>query len=122
VEIDLDPDSAVISIDVKTHGEGYRGEGDFEGIPAQGYEDWKQGAVLGVAFALWTAGQSGCAVVITKIVGTNADTTPTTIAIAAMDAVWKALSYTPESNLTEKIGECLEASRTLPDTAACIPW
>src|SRR6187401_3176654 len=76
VEIDLDPDSAVISIDVKTHGEGYRGEGDFEGIPAQGYEDWKQGAVLGVAFALWTAGQSGCAVVITKIVGTNADTTP----------------------------------------------
>lgn len=122
VEVEIDLHSFVTSISVQTHGDGFRSQGYIEEVPAQGYEDWKQGAVLGVAFALWTAKQRECGVVITKIEGLTSDTNPTIIAAAAMDAIWKAIEYTPESTLTSQILQNILMSWELPNNSICIPW
>jgi hypothetical protein len=122
VEVEIDPNSSITSIAVQTHGEGFTSQGYIESVPERGYESWKQGVVLGVAFALWTAGHPGCAVVITNIEGLTSDTNPTTIAAAAMDAVWKALAFTPEPGLTTQVEQSVVASQSLPFDCVCIPW
>jgi hypothetical protein len=122
VEVEIAVHSLITSIGVQTHGEGFLAQGYIEDVPERGYEDWKQGAVLGVAFALWTAGNTDSAVTITKIEGMTSDSNATIIAAAAMDAVWKALSFTPEPALTTQIEQSVVASWSLPSNLACIPW
>jgi hypothetical protein len=122
VEVEIDPNSPITSILVQTHGDGFQSQGQIEGVPERGYEEWKQGAVLGVAFALWTTGYPDCAVVITRIEGMTSDTNSTIVAAAAMDAVWNALAFTPEAALTAQIEQSVVASRSLPRNCTCIPW
>lgn len=122
VEVEIQPNSGPMSIAVQTHGEGFHSQGYIEDVPEQGYESWKQGAVLGVAFALWTMGYRSCAVRVTKIEGLTSDTNPTIIAAAAMDAVWKALAFTPDPTTKAQIEQSVVESWNLPLDSACIRW
>jgi hypothetical protein len=122
VEVEIETNSPITSISVQTHGEGFTSQGSIESVPKRGYESWQQGAVLGVAFALWTAGHRDCRVVITEILGLTSDSNPTIIAAAAMTAVWDALAFTPEPALIARIERSVVASQSLPPNYACIPW
>jgi hypothetical protein len=87
--------------------EGQQEQGGVDGAPAS----WKKGAVVGAEYALRTAGREGCRVVITKILGTDADTNSTVVAAATSEAVWKAIGYSP----TRAEADCL--SKAVRDSA-----
>lgn len=120
VEVEIELNSSITFILMDTHGEGFHSQGYVEEVPERGYETWKQGAVLGVAYALRVMEAPSCAVTITKIEGLTSDTNPTIVAAAAMDAVWKAFGFTPEPGITEIIEQSILASRSLPFQAVCV--
>ena len=78
-------------------------QGEFITVPAEGFDDWKQGAVAGVAPALALAGDPSISVTITSIQGMFSDTSPTIVGAAAIDAIWKALRITPDAKIAERI-------------------
>jgi hypothetical protein len=62
--------------------------------PYVGYDDWKQGAVVGIEYALTKTGSlQQYEIEVKNIVGTDVDTTPTIVAIAAVLATWQGLNY-----------------------------
>ena len=79
-------------------GEGWIRQGDVEEVPSIGYDDWKQGAIIGAEYALKKAEAMDCTVIITRIVGMTTDTNPTIVGAAAINAVWQALNYVPEAS------------------------
>jgi hypothetical protein len=88
-------------------------QGDIEDVPAVGYEDWKQGAVVGVRYALQVVGHSDCHVTITRILGMTTETNPTVVGAAAVDAVWKALDYSPSLMEVHQVEQRVFASSQL---------
>ncbi|WP_404786364.1 hypothetical protein [Altericista sp. CCNU0014] len=46
---------STVVVVVDCNGRGFYSQGYIESVPANGYEDWKQGAKIGVEFALLTA-------------------------------------------------------------------
>jgi hypothetical protein len=83
------------SIDVACHGKGFTSQGVVEDVPAVGYEDWKQGALLGIHYALSRCSAPPCSVTVTSIAGLSSDTNPSTVGAAAIQALWSALQYVP---------------------------
>jgi hypothetical protein len=71
-------------------------QGETVDVPAEGFNDWKQGAVAGVTYALTRVGDPAVGVTIRRIWGLFSDTNPTLVGAAAIDAVWKALQIPPE--------------------------
>lgn len=78
-------------------------QGEFITLPAEGFDDWKQGAVAGVAHALALAGDPSISVTITSIQGMFSDTSPIIVGAAAIDAIWKALRIKPDSQTEMQI-------------------
>jgi hypothetical protein len=66
-EVGIDFSSKVSTVVVDCNGQDFYSQGYIESVPAIGYEDWKQGAKIGVEFALLTAQAVNCHVTITKI-------------------------------------------------------
>lgn len=91
VEIDIKQDTVNEVINFKCDGEGFRGQGYIEVVPASGYDDWKQGAVIGIKYALNKCFMKKYSIDILSISGLITDTNPTIIATAAAYAVWNAL-------------------------------
>ncbi|UOG77402.1 hypothetical protein MTX78_23960 (plasmid) [Hymenobacter tibetensis] len=59
-----------------------------------GYDDWKNGAIAGLAYALHCLSNSQTyRIVVVDIVGTDVDTNPTIVALAALEGLWEALQY-----------------------------
>ncbi len=99
VTLTIDSAATETHISLDCHGQSFRSQGYIEDVPEQGYDDWKQGAVAGVDYALKVAGLEPCGVVITKIEGLTTDTNPTIVAVAAMDAIWKGMGATPPADI-----------------------
>ena len=85
-------------------------QGEFITVPAEGFDDWKQGAVAGVAHALALAGDPSILVTITSIQGMFSDTNPTIVGAAAIDAIWKALRIKPDSQTEMQIQQAALSS------------
>ena len=68
-----------------------------------GYDDWKDGARAGIAFALSLTTRTGCRVEVQRIEGLTTDTNPTIGGYAAALAVWEALGFEPSSEITKKL-------------------
>ena len=78
-------------------------QGDIDDVPAIGFNDWKQGAIIGARHALAIAKSGAKRVTVTRIMGMETDTNPTVVGAATINAVWKALGYTPTTQQTEYI-------------------
>jgi hypothetical protein len=78
---------------VMCSGPGFTSQGYMEEVPADGYDDWKAGAIAGVRHALTHAGRHDVNVRISRIVGISTDTNPTIVGAAAARAVWTALGF-----------------------------
>lgn len=75
------------------------------------YEDWKQGALIGINYALnriRVAKQYTITVI--EIIGQDVDTNPTIVAAAAIDGVWKGMNYTPTQTEWDAIEEVVFGS------------
>lgn len=73
------------------------------------YSDWLEGAIYGVEFALLLAGICGASVEIKMIAGLDTDSSPTNIAAAAADAVWKAVGFHVPNEITQQINQAVLA-------------
>jgi hypothetical protein len=101
VGIDFSPEVSTVVVDC--NGRGFYSQGYIESVPAKGYEHWKQGAKIGIEFALLTAQAVNCHVTITRIEGLTTDTNPTIVGFAAILAVWQALEFNPSREMIEKL-------------------
>ncbi|UOQ69502.1 hypothetical protein MUN86_28070 (plasmid) [Hymenobacter volaticus] len=58
------------------------------------YDDWENGALAGLAYALHClSGSQSYRIVVVDIIGTDVDTNPTIVALAALEGLWEALQY-----------------------------
>lgn len=114
VTLTIDLSATDKHVSVECHGRGFYSQGYIEEVPEQGYDNWKQGAVVGVNYALDVAGIGPCHVMITKIEGLTTDTNPTVVAVAAMDAVWKGLDFTPPADIDTSVKAAALASWNQP--------
>jgi len=101
VTIDMQPTTGPGIITVRCTGTPLFRQGAIEEVPAEGWDDWKAGAVTGVQYALTRANQLNSQVVINRILGTFTDTHPSIIALAAAYAVWRTLGWTPTPEDTQ---------------------
>ncbi|HEY4386264.1 MAG TPA: hypothetical protein VGN34_17540 [Ktedonobacteraceae bacterium] len=69
----------------------------WQALANEGYDDWKQGALAGIKYALAQCHALPCHITITKIVGFTTDTNPTIVGGAAIQAVWAATNYEPSA-------------------------
>jgi len=104
-EVDLSVESSRDKphVEFACSGKGFTSQGYFEDASAVGYDDWKNGARVGVSFALHIAGQPAAAVVVNRITGLGADTNPTSVAVAAAQAVWSALGFVPSDEIARHL-------------------
>jgi hypothetical protein len=101
VKLEVESEWNGLEIITDCHGKGFTSQGYIEEVPANGYDDWKRGAVNGVKFALEAINKHNTKVVITHIEGLTTDTNPTIVSAAAARALWNALGISvPEK--TEK--------------------
>lgn len=56
-------------------------------------EDWKQGVLVGLQYALNRCGNPRCTITITQLRGTVVDTSPGLVAYVAIYALWNVFSY-----------------------------
>ena len=89
-------------------------QGNIEDETAEGYDDWKQGAVIGAQYALDVAGRTSTSVVISRIVGMMTDTNPTIVGGAAAYGVWLALDYSPTPEQIRQIEQVVLSSWQRP--------
>ena len=92
-------------IEFNCTGEGWTAQGNIEEVPAEGYDDWKGGAVAGIRHAMRQAGRTDCSVSVTRILGMATDTNPSIVAAAAAFAVWDAIEYQPSASQVEFLQE-----------------
>jgi hypothetical protein len=102
-EVEINFSSEVSTVVVDCSGHGFYSQGYIESVPAIGYEHWKQGAKIGIEFALLTAQAVNCHVTITKIEGLTTDTNPTIVGLAAILAIWQALEFNPSREMIERL-------------------
>ncbi|WP_431113134.1 hypothetical protein [Variovorax paradoxus] len=81
----VDSDNLVIR--VACDGAGWTAQGHLEEASSNGYEDWKDGARVGIRFACALVGLPNAAVVVARITGMTSDTNPTVVAAAAALAI-----------------------------------
>lgn len=93
---------------------------DWSGWRAYGWvgdgdKDWRQGAVLGVQYALRVGEQVGHCVTVVRIEGDYTVTNPTIVGAAAMDGVWQSVGYKPSLAEVQRIEEIVFSSWQYPD-------
>lgn len=94
VKLEVETGCEETQITTDCHGQYITSQGQIEEATADGYNDWKDGAISGVIFALEVADVQKVNVTITQIEGLTIDTNPTICAAAAARALWNALEIT----------------------------
>jgi hypothetical protein len=91
-------------------------QGNIEEVPAGGrsYDDWKQGAFVGITYALARCAHAPCHVTITRIAGLTSDTNPTIVGGAAIQAAWTALEYSPTPEEQATVDDVVFGSYAYP--------
>jgi hypothetical protein len=102
------------AIEFDCSGRGWLGQGQFEDVPAVGYDNWKAGATAGAAFALATAGIQSARIVFTRISGLTTDTNPSVVGAAAALAVWRALNFKPSNEVRARLEKIVFGSWERP--------
>jgi hypothetical protein len=75
--------------------------------------DWLDAALLGASLGLAIADRQGvCS--ITDLRGHAVDTTPRIVAIAAIRAVWAAVSFQPADDMAARLEACITKSDVTP--------
>lgn len=84
--------------------------------PLVAYDDWKQGAIIGIRFAMRRihAAQPHT-ISVKEIIGQDVDTNPTIVAAAAIDGVWKRFGYQPSQAEWQAIEKIVFESWQKPD-------
>lgn len=118
VEVTLCWPAQELSIAFDCHGQGWLGQGIIEEVSAEGYDDWKQGASLGIRYALARCSTLPCHITVTRIEGLTTDTNPTIVGIAAIQAVWSATEYKPSAEEHAFIEQLLSQSWQHVDSLA----
>ncbi len=112
-------DASSLKIKTDCTGGGWIGQGAIEEATQDGYNSWKNGAILGIKFALKKIGAEPIKVTIIKIEGMITDTNVTAVAAAAADGIWQFFKYEPDETLQEwmaqEVKEGWKNSRKLPD-------
>lgn len=89
----------------------------MEEVTSLDYNDWKQGAVLGIEYACQKANCLNYHITIKKIIDLSTDTNPTIVGITAILAVWQAINFVVTSETITKIEEYVFASWNMADNA-----
>lgn len=95
-------------------GRGFVAQGHIEDVPDTGYEDWKAGARAGIDFALSAAPLPPVRVTIRRISGSSTDTNPTVVGAAAALALWRAVDFSPPTQMIEKLEAAVWGSWQFP--------
>ena len=104
VTVQLDPGASSPYVRANCDGAGWIAQGYIEKASAQGYDDWKAGAIAGATWALARCHRPECGVVITCIEGLSVtDTYPTVVGAATATAVWKALGHEPDVEAAQQL-------------------
>ena len=121
VEVSEDTQSLCDDVQFADNWHGYR---NYNWI-GDGDPYWRQGAVVGVQYALRVAGQIGRCVTVISVEGDYTVTNPTIVGAAAIDGVWQSIGYTPMPDEVERIQKivfsswqncpCDEFPKALPD-------
>lgn len=101
------------SIAFDCQGRGFYSQGYVEEVTAEGYDDWKRGAIAGIEYALKKCGKSFC-ITITKIEGLTSDTNATIVGAAAIEAIWKAASFQPSEEEKRRLEQLVLDSWAFP--------
>jgi hypothetical protein len=119
----IEPDSSGLNISTDCKGWGWgESQGEMDDASADGFEEWKVAACVGVGYALRAAGVSSCDVVVTRILGRSVvDTNPTIVAAAAANATWNALGATPTAESTAFVEQQVFASWSSPNADSNVP-
>lgn len=90
-------------------------QGSWEEATAQGYQDWKAAAKVGIEYALRQANQTQTGIIVTRILGRDGtDTNPTIVAAAAAYAVWNAIDFRPSKEEEHRLHEIVFDSWNQP--------
>ena len=89
-------------IKIACNGDGWIGQGYYEYVSKSGYEDWKEGAIIGAKFALKKS-QKSFGVTIFEIVGMTSDTSPASVGAAIIYAIWEVIKFVPSQKEIEYI-------------------
>jgi hypothetical protein len=103
VEVEMADSTAATMVEIRCTGQGWVAQGYIEEVSAEGYNDWKQGAVAGVCFALKELPSLQKVITITKIEGLTTDTNPSIVAVASAHAVWNALGHKPSDSALTRL-------------------
>jgi hypothetical protein len=107
VRLEVEREWNELEITTDCHGRTSRSQGHIEEVPATGYDDWKQGAINGVKFALEVINKRNAKVVITHIEGLTTDTNPTIVAAAAARAIWNAFEISIPEHTERNLENCV---------------
>ena len=118
-EVALDVERAALQpgVEFRLDGSGWLGQGIVEEVPGHGYDDWRDGARAGIAFALREAGATDARVCVHAIRGMTTDTNPWIVAAAAANAVWTALDFEPTPEVVARVDARVFASWSAPRDA-----
>lgn len=96
----------------RCQGRGWRAQGCAEDATADGYDDWKQGALRGARRGLREAGVAldDHLVAVERVTGMTTDTNPDVVEVAAARAVWEALGHRPSSAQEAALAALLDGS------------
>ena len=118
-EVHLDINLKVVGklIEIQCDGQGFSAQDYMEEVTSLGYNNWKQGAVLGIEYACQKANCLNYHITIKKIIGLSTDTNPTIVGITAILAVWQAINFVVTSETITKIEEYVFTSWNMADNA-----
>ena len=91
-------------IRIDCNGDGWVAQGCIEYASLNGYETWKNGAIIGDEYALRNTSKS-LGVTINEIIGMTTDTSPSAVGAATIYAVWDAIEYIPTEEEISHIKE-----------------
>lgn len=114
VAVEVDRSSQEPGIEFRCSGRGFFSQGYEEIVPAVGYDDWKNGASAGVAFALVVVEADLARVIVTRISGLGTDTNPSVVGATAALAVWRALGFEPPAEIISRLEEVVFGSWQRP--------
>lgn len=120
VTVQREPGVTESYIRLACSGAGWVAQGYAEEVPAEGYDDWKAGAVAGAEYALRLAGIP-CGVVVQKIVGLTTDTTPAAVGAATAYAIWQGLGWQPPETVIQQMERVVSSNKDdVPDFAVLV--
>lgn len=119
VSLEVDINAKEPYVNMLCNGTGFYSQGDIEEATANGYVDWKRGAMEGIKYALELCSHSNYGISIKKIEGLTSDTNPTLVSIATAYAIWNAIGYHVSDEVIKKLEEKALNSWKLPHDQVC---